>query len=146
MNTFEKGQFVQYYSDSELITAKIESISGDVCTVSFVEIYKGRKVTVYEDKQCVHLQPVSNDRTILLKQAILNELHSSQKQPILTDNDNKAEFIPSLRDMVAMHALQGLLAQETKEWYSTKEQCVSDAFKIADEFLEQRNQKGGAND
>jgi hypothetical protein len=61
------------------------------------------------------------------------------------DFDCENEKAYSLRDMVAMHALQGLVYKD-KSVYISIELLVENSFKYADEFLKQRKQKGGKNE
>lgn len=143
---FERGDIIQFLEDGETKIAKIQQVlENDDYLVSYAMFFKGRRVEMIGKKGGYEISIVKDKYTTSNIDGMygFSSLNKHTQLDLAPAYEN--EKANSLRDMVAMHALQGLLAQENVDWhYSTKE-AVKVSFEYADEFLKQRKQKGGAN-
>jgi hypothetical protein len=127
--SFKKGQLIQFSEDEKLVFGRIEQVlDNDSYIVSYLTLFKGRRVTILERRHESELSIVSNDTTDI---PFIPEEYNNKS---IFSTSEKVDFTPSLRDMVAMHALQGLLAGEEVKYFDTIQVVVSKCFEYADDF------------
>lgn len=142
MNTFKKGQLIQFSEDEKLVFGKIEQVlDNDSYIVSYLTLFKGRRVTILEKKSSYDISIVKNEYNTrnVDELCVISDLKKDTQFDFVSAYENEKEN--SLRDMVAMHALQGLVSKE-KSSYTSINSLVENSFEYADEFLKQRKQKG----
>lgn len=143
---FGKGQIIQFSEDEKLVFGKIEQVlNNDSYIVSYLTIFKGRRVTLLEKKDGRDIIVVKIDHNTrnVDELCVISHLNKDTQFDFASAYEN--EKANSLRDIVAIHALQGLVSKE-KSAYTSIKSLVENSFEYADEFLKQRKQKGGKND